>query len=1160
MKQILFAFILILESGFSFSQCSWSDYSNDSFEYTTTINGIVANAVYQSTPQTYAGCIRTGSRGMYLNIVNGYIGTLFSRQYENLCLGKEYRFSFSVRDAWSSSNNLSFNVYDGNNVLITSQTIVTNSVWQDITMTSFIATTTSVRFEIVTNLAGGPGNDAGIDDLAIEWCNPNPYNASIQQCASGNALDLYSFIQASNLSNNGVWTGPSNLSNGYLGTFNSLSNINGNYTYTVDGGLNCPDSIANIEVTLVNNPNINSFNPVEFCSSGMLPAITGTDLTGQQRYYTQPNGQGTSYLAGQPIASSQTLYAYDGMPGCSDQETINIIVNTPVNAGFDNSAFYCSPGQQVALQTFLSANASAGGQWSVPGNIISGSFNSTSNIWNTSNASAGNYSFTYTVNGPGNCPDDNSVMTITIDNMPEPDLGPDTTLCAGQTMWLNPGAFNNYLWNNGSTNPSRFVNAPGIYWVRVGMLGDNQVVNGNFEQGSTGFTTSYSPGNGGTWGTLSNPGTYAVSSSPNLVHNNFQPCQDQTAAPGTNMLIVNGSNQPNSQVWCQNVPVQPNTAYQFGAWATSVENTNNVALLQFSVNGSNLGSVFSPGNQSCSWTQFFQTWNSGVNTSAQICLVNQNTTIGGNDFAIDEITFRPICYAYDTIQVNYVPNPTVNLGIDQNLCEGTIFTVDAQNPGSSFVWSNGEETQQIEIIESGTYNVQVTSPFGCIAVDAITVNYENQKDAGNDSSLVICSTLSNLDLNNALSQGADGDGLWSTQNFDGSLNDAGQISFNNEIGNFEFVYMVSGNLCPNDSAIINLIINQQPLAANDQNLHLCNATNETISLAPYLNHPQNPAGGYWQINSLPSNALDETNIELFTNDIPHGNYQLNYILNADSSCIQDTTIIELQITATPQISFIPSVLNGCQPLEVVFESTSQTQGNIQVFWDLGEGNYSSEPNGVSVIYQTANCNDVTLTITADGLCTNQLNMADLICVYPLPVAEFTYSPQQVFSFDPTVQFENNSIENYSNQWYFGDGTESSSTNPVHTYPIGEIGSYLVELFVETQHGCTDSTHAIVVVRDELLYYIPNTFTPDSDEFNQVFQPVFTAGFDSYDFQMEIYNRWGELLFVSNDINSGWDGTFNGVIVQDGTYTYKIEAGLLDTDEKIQVHGHVNLLR
>ncbi len=133
-------------------------------------------------------------------------------------------------------------------------------------------------------------------------------------------------------------------------------------------------------------------------------------------------------------------------------------------------------------------------------------------------------------------------------------------------------------------------------------------------------------------------------------------------------------------------------------------------------------------------------------------------------------------------------------------------------------------------------------------------------------------------------------------------------------------------------------------------------------------------------------------------------------------------------------------------------------------------------------------------------------------------------------------------------------------NPEHTFPIGEIGNYLVELIVTSQFGCVDTASQIIIVKDQLLYYVPNTFTPDGDEHNNEFRPIMTAGMDPHDYQLSIYNRWGELLFESNDISIGWDGTYNGEFVQEGTYVWTIRFGMMDTDEIRTDRGHINLFR
>lgn len=1161
MKNAILIIMSMLFAGSVKAQCNWTQVYFESYEYTTVVPYIIPGMTYQNSPQTFAGCIHSGSRGLYLNIVDGATGLLYDQLFTGLCTSQQYRFSFWTRDAWSGTNDLTIQVIDANNAVLSTVNVINNSTWANITMPAFTPTTSTVRFQIITNMPGGAGNDAGFDDLKLEACLPQPYTTGLSQCAGFGSTDLYTVISASGFSSGGTWNGPSALQNGYAGTFTEGTNGNGTYVYTIAGTNGCPDSVANVQVQIVQTPDINPLGPVSSCGNYTLPVITGSVLAGNEHYFTGTNGTGTQLATGSQISTSQTIYIYGGASGCSDEETVQITISQPGNAGNNNGAAFCGPGPSVNINSFLSAGASSNGTWSET--TSSGTFNPQTGIWNTANVAQGTYEFTYNVPANGACAADQAVFTLTIGNIPEVNLGNDTTLCTGQTMWLNAGTYDTYLWNNGSTNATKYVSQPGTYWVKVGTLGDNQIVNGDFEQGNTGFSTNYTPGNGGPWGLLSNPGTYAITTSPNLVHNNFNSCTDHTPAPGQNQLVVNGAATANTNVWCQTIPVQPNTTYQFGTWTTSVESNQPVAQLQFSINGTQLGSVFSPSAQGCSWSQFTQNWSSGMTTSAQICIVNQNTSGGGNDFAIDDITFKPICYSYDTIIVQYSAPPTVNLGPDQFVCEGTTVTLDVGNAGMNYLWNTTETTQTIDITTGGTYSVTVTNPNNCSASDNVVITYEQQLHAGNDSSDIICSTSPDYDLHTLLTPGTTPGGIWETLSATfGGAQTAGILSqLQDEAGSFDFRYILTGTYCPNDTSVMTLTIHQQPVAAADVSFHLCNSAGNTVDLSPYLNHPSAPLGGNWNIPAgIPAANFNPSTNTFDPNGLPHGNYTVEMILPAEEGCVSDTMHVALSITAMPVIQFSSDFTEGCQPLEIQFINESITQGTVVYSWDLGDGTQSGSSTTVSNTFEAAQCYDITLTATADGLCTSAHTSQSMICVHPVPSAAFYYGPQQVYSDGPTVDFTNTSIDHDFSSWSFGDGAVSGAEHPQHIYPIGDIGNYEVQLIVTTNFGCSDTTSQLIIVKDQLLYYVPNTFTPDGNAYNPVFIPVITAGIDEHAFKMEIYNRWGELVFMTTDVHEGWDGTFRNSSAQEGTYTWKIQFGLLESDEVKIITGHVNLIR
>src|SRR5690606_19006065 len=117
------------------------------------------------------------------------------------------------------------------------------------------------------------------------------------------------------------------------------------------------------------------------------------------------------------------------------------------------------------------------------------------------------------------------------------------------------------------------------------------------------------------------------------------------------MLLVNGSGSNNAQVWCQNINVVPNTDYDFSAWAASCT-SGSPAVLQFSIDGVLLGTPLYLPSATGQWVNFHALWNSGIKTNIDICIVDQQTALSGNDFAIDDIEFRQLCTEEDSVYLN----------------------------------------------------------------------------------------------------------------------------------------------------------------------------------------------------------------------------------------------------------------------------------------------------------------------------------------------------------------------------------------------------------------------------------------------------------------------------------------------------------------------------
>jgi gliding motility-associated-like protein len=244
------------------------------------------------------------------------------------------------------------------------------------------------------------------------------------------------------------------------------------------------------------------------------------------------------------------------------------------------------------------------------------------------------------------------------------------------------------------------------------------IVNGNFEQGDMGFSSQYgidcSPGS-------LEQGHYCVNNATDVYWSAWSACSDHTSNSG-NMMIMDAATVAGVSVWCQTVNVASNTDYQFTTWVSSVL-AENPAILQFSINNQLLGAPFHASAVTCEWNQFYELWNSGVATSAQICIVNQNTEGQGNDFALDDISFKSICFSKDSVVVVVHPSISVDLGADKKICNGDSTLLNSNLPSSyQFNWSNGSTANKTYVTTPGTYSVAIDNGFGCTTNDAITLS------------------------------------------------------------------------------------------------------------------------------------------------------------------------------------------------------------------------------------------------------------------------------------------------------------------------------------------------------------------------------------------------------------------------------------------------------
>jgi gliding motility-associated-like protein len=204
-------------------------------------------------------------------------------------------------------------------------------------------------------------------------------------------------------------------------------------------------------------------------------------------------------------------------------------------------------------------------------------------------------------------------------------------------------------------------------------------------------------------------------------------------------------------------------------------------------------------------------------------------------------------------------------------------------------------------------------------------------------------------------------------------------------------------------------------------------------------------------------------------------------------------------------------------------------------------------------------NSYTVQYTTGGACPGVSTQT--VSVFPTAQASFNTSAVEQTVVDPTFVFTNTSTNASTYSWTFGDGSTSTSsaTSVIHTYPE-MIGSYEVILVASNSAGCPDTARLAITIKDDLYWFVPNSFTPDGDEFNNEFKPIFSPGFDAQDYVLLIFNRWGEIIFESKDMLVGWDGTYMGKLCKEGTYVYKITVKENNVDKRHEIVGHVSLFK
>jgi gliding motility-associated-like protein len=484
------------------------------------------------------------------------------------------------------------------------------------------------------------------------------------------------------------------------------------------------------------------------------------------------------------------------------------------------------------------------------------------------------------------------------------------------------------------------------------------------------------------------------------------------------------------------------------------------------------------------------------------------------------------------------------------ICPGQTATLTANSPGATtYAWSNGATTPSITVspTATSTYTVTVTAPAANgatgtgTATVTVTVLPSTSPQCGctvsasNNGPVCVGSTF-NLSASNVtggtFAWSLAGNPIGNTQN----MNDVPAAT----AGSFPFTVTATdnnGNVCTGTTTVV---VNPLPIVSAGLDQSTCLGGLVTLS-GSGANTYQWTGGVQNGVAFSPSS----------TNSYTVTGTDINNCINTDDVTV---SILSAQM---PSIS--SSVTTGCVPTEVTFINNNPSATNCT--WNFGNNQTSSLCFDPTTVYNQVGCYDITLTQTDSQGCDTTVTFNDVVCIEDVE-ASFYLSPGTIGPGNSTVSFYNNSVNAVSYQWYFGDNTNATDFEPIHTYSTNLQTGYVATLIATSGAGCVDSTSMPISYQELLIYYVPNTFTPDADEHNQLFTPVFTSGFSPDNFEMTIFNRWGELVWQSFDHTEGWDGSFGlkGLNAPVGTYVWVISFKPKDNDDKLKITGFVNLLR
>lgn len=768
---------------------------------------------------------------------------------------------------------------------------------------------------------------------------------------------------------------------------------------------------------------------------------------------------------------------------------------------------------------------------------------------------------------------DRDTAEVLFYDLPIVDLGSNVNICSGLTTTLDASPdFEEYLWNDGSTQQTLDVNQPGIYYVTTT---DSNTCQGSdtlelFNYPLPVFDIEVNP--------ICEESLFSVTNNSYVPNGGVLDSTIWTLGDGTTtddlepQHVYTTSGQMNmtlrllSTDGCESDTAFTNTVYPKPVADFAVQNV----CEDLPVPIQNLSSVAAPGQIQTS------AWNMGDQTVYPDTSLSEYQYAGYGNYTV-QLALETTDGCQDTVehQVAVHPLPTADFSFS-NICEidSVLFTDQSSIPQGDVVdwqWDFGNgNTPNAQVTDhqgypaDGFYPIElvVASDSGCVDVfnDTIEVHPNPIANFTFDS---VCFPIGIQFTDLSDPNGAYNISAWQWNFTDNqtSAQQSPQISFA-QFGAYGATLTVTNAAgCKDDTTLGDALVHPLPVADYVTQLGHCHHDTATFTDQSTLQVLSDDEIVAWRYDYADGNTDGQPNTAHVYQD--YGFYPSELLVTTNHGC-QDSLEQIIEVYPRPVINFSALPPSGCQPLYVEFvdETTIPSPYTLVDWqWNLGDGTTSSaqEP---SLTYNPyiepldEALYDISLKVTSGNGCPDSLSYAEMITVYPKPDAKFQTTPDYLTTVvHPFYEMDDQSTINVNAwDWDFGDGGYASDQNPEYLY--SDTGSYVIRLIVETEHLCTDTILHSVKVEQEYHFYMPDAFTPNQNGRNDGFR-----GYGEYfsDYQMTIFDRWGEEIFVSNEPEYAWDGTFNGAPVQVGVYIYVFVVRDWEGNEHTY-RGGVSLLR